>query len=218
MLARQPVQLAKRLAHQLLTKLGLRERGEPFRESALAHRYLDGLNGIEIGPSAHNPFNIAGCRFVDLTASVDTKFRRIEVELSGRHQDIDIVAPAWQLPFEDNSLDYVLSSHVIEHCFDPISVMKEWLRVVKPGGYIFAIIPHKQRTLDKPRPRTTLQELLDRHSGKLPPPDSYDFEHHYCVWVTRDWVQLCRHFGWNLVEYRDRDDKVGNGFTVVIQK
>ena len=29
-----------------------------FRESAIAHKYLDGLKGIEIGGSAHNPFGL----------------------------------------------------------------------------------------------------------------------------------------------------------------
>ena len=29
-----------------------------FKESALAHRLLDGLEGIEIGGSAHNPFGL----------------------------------------------------------------------------------------------------------------------------------------------------------------
>lgn len=218
MLFSRPVHAAKRVAHSVLTRLGLREGGEPFRESKLAHQYLDGLNGIEVGPSKHNPFNIPGCKYVDLTDSVDTKFRKDEALLCGATQAIDVVAPAWQLPFADGSLDYVLSSHVIEHCFDPILTLKEWLRVVRPGGYIFAIIPHKERTPDKPRPRTTLRELQDRHSGVIPPPAVYDFVHHYCVWVTRDWVDLCRHFGWKLVERRDRDDKVGNGFTIVIQK
>ena len=29
-----------------------------FKESALAHKYLDGLKGLEIGASAHNPFGL----------------------------------------------------------------------------------------------------------------------------------------------------------------
>jgi SAM-dependent methyltransferase len=214
----RPIHAAKRLAHFVLRRVGLRESGEPFRESKLAHQYLDGLDGIEIGPSAHNPYNIPGCRYVDLTDSMDSTFRKYEAETCGHTQPIDVVAPAWQLPFADDSLGYVLTSHVIEHCFDPIAAVKEWLRVIRPGGYIFAIIPHKERTPDKPRPRTTLQELLDRHSGVIPPPAAYDYVHHYCVWITRDWVDLCRHFGWKLVDHRDRDDKVGNGFTIVIQK
>ena len=29
-----------------------------FKDSQLAHKYLDGLKGLEIGGSAHNPFNL----------------------------------------------------------------------------------------------------------------------------------------------------------------
>lgn len=37
-----------------------------FQESALAHKLLDGLNGIEIGGSAHNSFGL-NTRNVDYT-------------------------------------------------------------------------------------------------------------------------------------------------------
>ena len=40
----------------------------------------------------------------------------------------------------------------------------EWLRVVRPGGYVFIIAPHKERIFDKERERTTLQETIDRHN------------------------------------------------------
>jgi hypothetical protein len=29
-----------------------------FREHALAHKFLDGLKGLEIGAAAHNPFGL----------------------------------------------------------------------------------------------------------------------------------------------------------------
>jgi ubiquinone/menaquinone biosynthesis C-methylase UbiE len=48
---------------------------------------------------------------------------------------VDIVAPGDKLPFANNSLDYVLSSHVLEHFWDPIKTIKEWLRVVRPGKF-----------------------------------------------------------------------------------
>ena len=189
----------------------------PIRDSALAHACLDGLRGIEIGGAAHNPFNIAGCVFVDFTGDMDTQFKQHERELVGTALPVDVVAPAWRLPFADGSLQYVLTSHVIEHCFDVIGTVNEWLRLVEPGGLVYAIVPHKERTFDKERPRTPLRELLDRHRGKIAPPD-WDSGHHYSVWITEDWLELCDDQGWNVVEHQDVDDKVGNGFTVVLRK
>jgi hypothetical protein len=78
------------------------------------------------------------------------------------------------------------------------------------------VIPHKDRTFDSPRNRTTLAELLERHKG--PPPASITPVAHYSVWITQDLLELANHFNWKVVEWRDIDDKVGNGFIIVLQK
>ena len=186
-----------------------------FPESRLAHRLLDGLVGIEIGGSAHNPFNIPGCVNVDYTADPTTVFKQEELRLCGETLPVHIVAPAWDLPFDDASLDFVLSSHVIEHCWDVIGTIEEWFRVLKPGGLVFMVVPHKERTFDKDRERTTLEELVARHTAT---PPAIDLHEHYSVWVTQDWYALCRRMGWKIIYLLDVDDKVGNGFTVVLRK
>jgi hypothetical protein len=43
--------------------------------------------------------------------------------------------------FKDNSLDYVYSSHLIEDFEETAPVLKEWLRVLKPGGYMVLVAP-----------------------------------------------------------------------------
>lgn len=197
-------------SNRVRVKLGL-----PFRESALAHRLLDGLSGLEIGGAAHNPFGLKTLN-VDFTDHLDTEYKQEETKNCGHCMKVDIVAPGDHLPFPNNSVDFVISSHVIEHFYDPVKAMKEWLRVVKPGGYVYVIAPHKERTPDKVRPRTPLAEIVDRHEHPNPP--EYDDHHHYSVWVTEDFVEIANHYGWNIVALQDVDDKVGNGFTVVIQK
>jgi SAM-dependent methyltransferase len=183
-----------------------------FRESALAHRLLDGLVGIEIGGSAHNAFGLT-TRNVDYTAEL-TVFKKEEIRLCGVALPVDIVSQGDRLPLGDSSVDFVLSSHVIEHFPDPIKALKEWYRTVKPGGYLYIIAPHKERTFDKERPRTTLAELIERHqTGKQPDPDLG----HCSVWITEDFIELIHWLGWTILEVQDVDDKVGNGFTVVIQ-
>jgi len=112
--------------------------------------------------------------------------------------------------------DFVISSHVIEHFYDPIATVLEWLRVVRPGGYVFIIAPHKERTFDVDRPRTPLSELIDRHEH--PNRTLLDDHRHYSVWVMEDFLEMCAHMNWTVVAKEDVDDKVGNGFTVVIRK
>lgn len=135
-----------------------------FKESAIAHKYLDGLRGIEIGGSAHNPFGVNALN-VDYTDDMNTVFKEIEYSLCGEKLGIDIVAHGDELPIKSNAMDFVINSHVVEHFFDPIKAMKEWYRIVKTGGYIFVICPHADRVKDENRPITTLKELNERHTG-----------------------------------------------------
>jgi phosphatidylethanolamine/phosphatidyl-N-methylethanolamine N-methyltransferase len=48
---------------------------------------------------------------------------------------------AAKLSFEDNSFDRLIASHVLEHLSQPHEVLREWERVVKPGGVISIILP-----------------------------------------------------------------------------
>lgn len=186
-----------------------------FRDSALAHQILDGKRGLEIGASAHNPFNLKTLN-LDFSDDYTQEFKAYEAQICGEYARVDIVSPGDELPFKDNTWDFVINSHVIEHFYDPVKTIKEWLRVVKPGGYVFMIVPHKERTFDKPRPRTPLAEIVDRHEHPNPPfPDLHG---HYSVWITEDFLEICNYYGWQVVAFQDVDDKVGNGFTVVIQK
>lgn len=185
-----------------------------FPESRLAHKYLDGLKGLEIGGSVHNPFGL-DTKNVDYTTE-ENQYKKLEKKFVGASLPVDIVAPGDNISLPDESQDFVVSAHVIEHFSDPIKALKEWYRLIRPGGYIFMIVPHKERTFDKDRPRTTLQELIDRYEGRIiaqPNPDD-----HYSVWITEDMVELVRYLKWNLVEVKNVDDKVGNGFMIVIKK
>jgi ubiquinone/menaquinone biosynthesis C-methylase UbiE len=47
---------------------------------------------------------------------------------------VHIVAWGDRLPFTNESVDFVINFHVLEHFFDPIKAIQEWLRVVKKGG------------------------------------------------------------------------------------
>lgn len=186
-----------------------------FQDSKLAHRYLDGLRGIEVGASAHNPFNLT-CYYVSNNVDPNNIHHQEEMNLCGEIQKVDVIAEGHQLPFKNESVDFVLSSHVIEHIWDVLGALKEWWRVIKVGGYLFNVVPHKERTFDKDRPRTPLQELIDRNEGRFPNPGPAD--QHHSVWITADFFEICQHLGFKIIEHLEVDDKVGNGFTIVCKK
>lgn len=193
-----------------------------FRESEMAHKYCQG-RGLEIGGSAHNPFGLDTLN-VDLSDSMDTVFKQQEIQICGQGLPVDIVAPGDDIPVPDESQDFVVSSHVLEHFPDPIGALVEWNRVVRPGGTIFMIVPHKERTFDREFDRTPLEHLINDYEthNKEPHPDASGGHDH--VWITEDVVQMVEWMRdtlgmpWEIIEVAEVDDKVGNGFTVVIRK
>ncbi|MFA6456213.1 MAG: methyltransferase domain-containing protein [Bacteroidota bacterium] len=59
--------------------------------------------------------------------------------------------------------DFVLASHVLEHCANPIKALREWVRVLKNDGLLLLILPHRDGTFDHQRKITPLDHLLWDH-------------------------------------------------------
>ena len=192
-----------------------------YPESKLAHKYCIG-HGLEIGGATHNPFGLDTLN-VDLTDSMFTVFKQEEISRCGVAMPVDIISNGDAIPVSDGSQDFVVSSHVVEHFTDPIKAFIEWDRVVKLGGIIFMIIPHKDRTFDKSNERTSLQHLVDDYNNGETRPHAAHLGHDHC-WVTSDivdlvaWMNKNLKISWRILEVQDMDDKAGNGFTVVIRK
>ncbi|MBI5815084.1 MAG: glycosyltransferase [Nitrospinae bacterium] len=60
----------------------------------------------------------------------------------GRISQADVTASGDHLPmFADGELDYVIARHNLEHYGDPLAALREWRRVLKPGGLIGIVLP-----------------------------------------------------------------------------
>jgi len=67
----------------------------------------------------------------------------------------------------DGAYGVVLSSHVLEHTANPLRAIKEWRRVLAPGGLLLLVVPDKTRSFDHARPVTTLEHLReDEKAGR----------------------------------------------------
>lgn len=58
----------------------------------------------------------------------------IKPDIEGNAEDLSM--------FADASLDFVFSSHLLEHIVDYKAALKEWWRVIKPGGNLMLYLPH----------------------------------------------------------------------------
>ncbi|PDH49777.1 MAG: SAM-dependent methyltransferase [Cryomorphaceae bacterium MED-G14] len=54
---------------------------------------------------------------------------------------VDIKADICNLPFNDNSFDYILCNHVLEHIYDDEKAMKEIFRVLNKNGIAILQVP-----------------------------------------------------------------------------
>lgn len=62
---------------------------------------------------------------------------------------------------ENESYDFVISSHTIEHMANPLKALYEWKRVLKRGGTLLLCAPDRDKTFDHRRRTTTLSHLID---------------------------------------------------------
>lgn len=53
----------------------------------------------------------------------------------------DVHMDVHDIPFEDNSFDVLLGNHLLEHVDDDAKVMREFYRVMKPGGWGIFQVP-----------------------------------------------------------------------------
>jgi len=54
----------------------------------------------------------------------------------------NLIENAYLIKEKDESLDFVFSSHTLEHLEDWQKALREWFRVLKPKGILFLYLPH----------------------------------------------------------------------------
>lgn len=69
-----------------------------------------------------------------------------DIDGNPRHSTADVVADACKLPYDDGTVDFIVSTHLLEHFADPRKVLKEWLRVLRVGGRIALVVPDWRHT------------------------------------------------------------------------
>jgi predicted SAM-dependent methyltransferase len=146
----------------------------------LGRKYLHG-EGIEIG-ALHYPMTVAAdaqVRYVDRLPVA--KLREHYPELN--HLDlvnVDILDDGEQLRrFPDDSLDFIIANHMLEHTENPLGTIRQHLRKVRHNGVLYYAIPDRRYGFDTERKLTSFWHLLldDKVGPKL------SRKRHFKEWV-----------------------------------
>ncbi|MEO6796195.1 MAG: class I SAM-dependent methyltransferase [Candidatus Dormibacter sp.] len=127
-------------------------------------RWLRG-DGIEIG-ALHHPLAVpATARVTYVDRLPEQELRRHYQELaSEKFAPVTMIGNAEDLSaFSDNSQDFVIANHLLEHLEDPIRALVEFHRVLRPDGVLYMALPDPRANFDRDRQLTTLAHLLEEH-------------------------------------------------------
>jgi SAM-dependent methyltransferase len=129
-----------------------------------------GLTGrvLELGPGTQ-PFPAPGAETVvyadrSIEGGRDRNFPELVGLPPGPEADLDLDLDVDKLAaVEDRSFDAVVASHIVEHLADPVGLLAEVHRVLRPGGRLVLLLPDRVHTFDAGRPPTTLTHVLDEN-------------------------------------------------------
>jgi SAM-dependent methyltransferase len=123
---------------------------------------------VEIGPG-HVPFPVPGrvhVRYVDRWEPVENSSLFPELGESPGFPKPDIVSDLdvdRLALLADESQDFVIASHVIEHLANPLAMLIDIHRVLRTGGLLILLVPDRHRTFDRDRDPTPLDHLVDEY-------------------------------------------------------
>ena len=130
------------------------------KRSFASYHYIRG-GGIEIG-GLHQPLKVyhqAKVRYVDRLSTEEVQKFYFDVADKPK-VTVDLVDDGERLvKVRDESCDFVIANHVLEHCRNPIGAIFHMLRVLKRDGVLYLAIPDKRFTFDKERNLTTFEHL-----------------------------------------------------------
>lgn len=111
----------------------------------------------------------------------------LELELYPGQLREDLVEPDIEMDLDglanvpDQSLDFIVACHVIEHTRNPIGALIQAWRRLKPGGRLVLVVPDMERTFDRGRAVTSLEHLIQDHLAPFRERDRGHYEEFYRV-------------------------------------
>lgn len=146
--------------------------------------------GLDLGCGENKAFP----HFIGVDNGVDRSLFKLPV-----NADVFVDTCERMPMFGSAGFDFVYSSHLLEHIKDFRGALKEWWRLIKPGGYLVLYLPHK-----------------DFYPNIGQPGSNIDHKHDF---LPQDIVAAMTEIGgWDLVRNEDRNEDREYSFFQVYKK
>jgi SAM-dependent methyltransferase len=140
----------------------------------------------------------AGAGVRDISALVDGELVNQDIGWPGDEEaNLHIRSPLHHIPVEADHFDTILCVAVLEHLENPDEVVREFFRVLKPGGHLILEVPflqpeHKVPTDFQRYTRDGLERLVAHHGFRLLELRGIFNVYHTLYWQVYLWLHLKR--------------------------
>ncbi len=152
----------KKLLNKVDNKYKIWKFGPLFHRTILARKFLKG-SGLEIG-GMHEPVKLGKnvkVKYLDLH-SKETSIKRFPDLNPKLIVNVDIIDNGFKFDkVDNNSQDFIIANHVLEHSPNPFGTLDVWTNALKNNGRLFIGIPVAEECFDKGRKITTLSHLIE---------------------------------------------------------
>ena len=138
----------------------------------LLTRFLVGA-GVELGPG-HHPmpvlFSDVTIRYVDRWDPEQNRSLFPDVAAGSTFTTPDVIANLdvdRLSALSDESQDFVIASHLLEHLANPLAQLEDMHRVLRRGGVALIFLPDRRYTFDRKRSPTPLEHLIADHRDQV---------------------------------------------------
>lgn len=152
--------------------------------------------GIEFGDYSRyfrgNVLN-AGAGGRDISPFINGHLYNQDIKGALNTQNIDFYATLHNIPIMNEFFDTIICNAVLEHVEDPSAVMQEFFRVLKPGGYLYVVVPflqpeHLDPTDFQRYTKDGLWTLATRHGFEVLTIEGIHSVYHTLACIIQEWL------------------------------
>jgi SAM-dependent methyltransferase len=163
----------------------------------------------------------AGAGDRDLSPFIEGELTNQDIAAGKHNGNVHIYSPLHRIPREDGYFDAIICNAVLEHVENPQDVIREFFRVLRPGGHLYVCIPflqpeHLDPTDYQRYTKDGLRRLLVQEQFEVVRLEGVHSVYHTLAWIVYEWLtannslsyRLLRTVLFPLLRYKTRHSRV----------